>query len=238
MPTLALLLGIAEQQAWLLAKDELLLKQTASYTATDRHLGDKVIMPADCGPMQTIHWEYLRYRGGEDEQRFSAKRLEPYKLRGIGIVGGLLQWRILLPLFRKQQLVSWTSRAIGDRQPRYWSAPDEDSLVSVRDLLYGIWLHAGSSIIVCEGPLDAIAVGPGAVALMGLRVSTTQLAQLARVPRRFICFDNELMAQRRARKLVDWLSPFAGTTTNVVLAAKDAAAAPVEELEKLRGLLK
>jgi hypothetical protein len=53
-----------------------------------------------------------------------------------------------------------------------------------------------------------------------------------------VCFDNQAVAQRKARALCDELSAFGGETLNVILDAKDAGSATDKEIRKLRRLLK
>lgn len=179
----------------------------------------------------TPHRKYLRDRG-----------LEPRvveKVWGVGSIGlaDKLAWRLYIPIAYRGENVSWTTRTIGNTNPRYISAEPQQEKISARDLLYGgdFVRHA---VIVCEGPADCWAIGPGAVGLLGIGFSPAQVLKLSRVPNRFICFDAEPAAQLRAKQLCDQLAPFAGTTTNIILeTGKDPAACSPEELRKLRELL-
>lgn len=192
----------------------------------------QLVLPTGLGPLGTLHRDYLRERGLS-----SRSLIKLWEIAGIGQFGGLLRWRIFIPIYFNNQLVSWTTRAIGDRRPRYWSARDSESLVPIENLLYGID-YVRNTVIVCEGPVDVWALGPGAVAVLGLRTSPSQLEQLSRVPKRVICFDAEPNAQHRARRLLNDLSVFDGETVNVVLeSGKDAAEASEEEVRMLRSLL-
>jgi hypothetical protein len=175
------------------------------------------------------HRAYLKERHFKPAQIVSR-----YEIKGIGIAGGHLKWRLYLPVFYRGEIVSWTTRAIGNRQPRYYSAKNEESAIPIENLLYGIDFCI-NAVVVVEGPLDAWAIGPGAVATMGLRTSGAQLEQLSRFPLRIIAFDSEPAAQVRARKLTTDLSVFDGKTINLILdTAKDAAAADKDEIESLR----
>jgi len=146
-----------------------------------------------------------------------------------------LRRRLLIPISFRDKVVSWTTRAVDeDRTPRYISAKDEESLIPISDLIYGIDYVRHTAIIV-EGPIDVWTIGPGAVALLGQRVSPSQLRQLAEIPNRVVCFDSEPMAQKRARQLARDLAPFPGTTQVVVLeSGKDANSADKEEVLTLR----
>lgn len=178
------------------------------------------------------HNAYLKSRGFETDD---VERI--WSVRGIEFDGGQLAWRLFIPIFFRGEMVSWTTRAVGKRKPKYLAARDEESAIPISDLLYG-YDYVRSACIVCEGPLDCWAIGPGAVALCGQAATPARLELLSRVPNRYICFDAEPDAQRRARKLMDDLSVFDGTTTNIVLeTAKDPAEAAPSEIESLRKLL-
>jgi len=142
-------------------------------------------------------------------------------------------WRIVLPIFRNDVAVSWTARSIGTSSLRYLSAPPDRESFPHRNWLYGLDFARGS-VIVTEGPLDAMRIGPGAVATMGTSWNVAQLALIRRYPRRVVCFDNETDAQKRAVALCHELGVFPGTTTNLVLDAKDAADASQHEIDLVR----
>lgn len=100
-------------------------------------------------------------------------------------------------------------------------------------MLFGIDFirHA---IIVCEGPMDAMKIGPGAVSTMGISYTKHQLKQIVDFPVRVVCFDNEPDAQKRAKKLCSDLSSFPGKTTNIVLDVKDPGEASPKEIKLIR----
>ena len=110
--------------------------------------------------------------------------------------------------------------------------PSEKSM-DEKSLLYG-GQHVRDSVIVCEGPFDAINVGKGAVATLGINVTTAQVNRLADYYKRVIVFDNEPNAQRRARALADQLSIYPGETFIVNIDAKDPAEAKPSEIAALR----
>lgn len=182
--------------------------------------------------MLTVHKRYLAGRG------FDPDLLEKlWRLEGIGI-SSRLGWRIYIPIIYRDQRVSWTTRAIGDQvAQRYISASAEEEAINHKELVYGLdYCH--HSVVIVEGPADAWAVGPGAGALFGTTFSTAQVAKLARVPYRFVCFDSSTEAQKRAQDLCGQLCAFEGQTVNVQLNAKDPGSADKSELSKLRELAK
>lgn len=177
---------------------------------------------------------YLAGRGFDPEGVVSL-----WGVKALSGDAGRLAWRLWIPVRVAGEVVSWTTRAIGKRVPKYLSAgPDEEKL-GHKTLLYGADLAPGPAVIVVEGPLDAWAVGPGAVATFGLSVTREQVAAIGKHPLRVICFDAEPEAQVRARLLARELESLPGSTRVVELeTGKDPAEADRAELDELRRLLK
>ena len=133
-------------------------------------------------------------------------------------------------------MVSWTTRTISSDESitRYVSASPQEESISHKSILYGEDL-ARQVIVIVEGPVDAWAIGPGAVATLGIVYSTAQINRMIRFPVRYILFDSEIEAQKRAKKLSNSLSCFPGTTAIITLdSGKDAAEADADEIKKLR----
>jgi DNA primase len=187
-------------------------------------------VPACVNPLKNAHIRYLTKRG------FHYKTIQQlWQVRGIG-VAGRLAWRLFIPILHKGRMVSWTTRTIGNKGLRYISAEPEHESIPHKHILYGMDYVRHTAIIV-EGPLDAWAVGPGAVATFGTAYTKHQIAELINVPKRIICYDNNPGAQRQATKLLNELGPFEGETINVVLDADDPGEAKSSELRKLRKFL-
>ena len=189
--------------------------------------------PNNIRPMGTLHRSYLRARGFDPDE---IARI--WEVEGIEMAPRL-QWRLFIPIFdRNGYEVSWTTRAISTEvERRYISAELSEEVIPHKSLLYGAHL-AGQSIIVVEGPVDAWAIGPGAVATFGLSVNRSQLNEIAKYPRRTICFDTEPAAQARAKRLYNDLRYLSGVTKRATLeTGKDAATADQTEICELRRLL-
>ena len=155
-----------------------------------------------------------------------------WELGGIGPAREL-KWRIFAPVFDLQgREITWTTRAIGNDAKRYISAPVEKEEVNIKATLYGQHL-ARHSIIITEGPVDAWAIGPGAVATCGVGYTQTQAQLAAAYPNRAVCFDAEPAAQRRAEELCQLLAGMPGRTVNIELETGDdpASADPAEIME-------
>lgn len=204
-------------------------RQQTRYRQEEPHTG-LLKPPKGVEPMLPAHRRYLRSRGFDPE---SLERL--WGLQGIG-PGYPLQWRVYIPIYDPfGQQVSWTTRKLTDNGLRYRSAsPDEES-VSHKSILYGAHL-ARQSVVVVEGPADAWAIGPGAVATLGVAYTRLQAIELAtRYPMRVVCFDASSDAQQRASELCAMLAPLPGVTERVELeTGSDPGDAHPAELAELR----
>ncbi len=188
----------------------------------------KLKIPVGVGELLPAHRRYLKQRGFDPEELTTL-----WGVQGIGIAPAL-SWRIWIPIRDAAGVtVSWTTRSIVGSGIRYITARPEEESVGSKDLLFGedMCRHA---VLVTEGPLDAMAIGPGAVATLGMKVSKKQITRIARFPVRCLVFDHEDEAQQRAKKLCEDLSVFAGETYRIILSGKDAASSPKEEIQELR----
>ena len=153
-------------------------------------------------------------------------------IKGIG-VAPRLSWRLFIPIHLEKEMVSWTTRAVGNNPQRYISASEKEESLPHKTLVYGQDL-CSHSIIICEGPGDAWKIGPGAGALFGTAYTPSQVRKLARHPYRFIVFDSSYEAQRKADELADQLAVFPGQTMRVELDAEDPGSASDQEIQRLR----
>ncbi len=190
------------------------------------HTG-KLKLPPDVDKLLPIHRKYLSSRG-----------FDPDEIASLWQVGGIPlavkhAWSLFIPVHLGDEIVSWTTRKLSDEGRRYFAAPSSDEAVPAKDVLYGAE-HARYSVVVVEGPTDVWRVGPGAVATMGTSYTTSQLRAIAKYPRRIICYDREVSAQKKARQLCADLSFAPGETINVILDAKDPGEADPEEIKELR----
>jgi len=187
-------------------------------------------LPRGVGPMTECHWNYLRKRG------FGPPEIERlWSVQGIGLEIDLA-WRLFIPIKEKSgRVISWTTRSIGDASRRYVTAKSDQGILPAKSVLYGEE-HTWHTAVIVEGPLDCWAIGPGAVATLGISYTKEQLDRMASYPTRVVCFDNEPEAQKRAKDLAQTLSGFPGRTHLVTLDAKDPASATKEEISQLRSI--
>jgi hypothetical protein len=189
-----------------------------------------LVVPKGLGPLLRAHKCYLIDRG------FSPALLQRrYDVQGLGPFAGDLAWRIYIPIYDQTGLqVSWTTRSIDPQVVlRYRNAEPGAEVYPAKDYLFGGHL-AGHSVVVHEGPFDAMKVGPGAVATMGVTYTKNQIDCIASYPIRAICLDNEPRAQRRAERLCSELEGLEGETYLVRIGGKDPASAPKKEIIALR----
>ena len=146
-----------------------------------------------------------------------------------------LPWRVVIPIYHCGELVSWTSRSVGDNPPRrYISADANEEAIPHKTILYGED-YCRHACVILEGPLDVWAVGPGAVATCGTSYTRQQLLAMSKYPVRAICFDSSTDAQERAGFLMRELSAFPGETLRIRLeSGEDAADAHPDEIQALR----
>lgn len=189
----------------------------------------KFSKPAGVGKLLKIHKDYLKSRG------FDIQMLTKlWKIQGIGNVSRHA-WRIFIPVIFHGNMVSWTTRSVSKNKNilRYINASPPEEDISLKSILYGSDFVRDTAII-CEGPFDVWKIGAGAVATFGINYTTEQVLQMSKIKKRIICFDNEKVAQLQANKLCNDLSVFPGETYNLVIEAKDPAAATDKEIRKLR----
>ena len=191
----------------------------------------KLTLPSGSQPLASPHKKYLKKRG------FCPEELEDiYGLLGTG-QASTRPWSIVFPIKVDWETVSFFTRKLHDRGTRYLSADPKDEAVSAKELLFAEDM-AVNAVCVCEGAFDAMRIGPGAVATMGMSVSAAQIHRLTRYRRVVVCLDNDKDAQRRAEILCGRVATFGVEVLNVQLSAKDAAVAPEHEITEIRRLLK
>jgi hypothetical protein len=189
-------------------------------------------LPDRVSDLEVAHRLYLKSRGLNPKQITM-----DWSIRGIGI-SAELPWRIFIPVYFDGELVSWTTRAIGNTPgSKYISARPTEEKYALKKLLYGED-YTEHKVIVVEGPVDVWKIGKGAVAICGSVPTQSQLYRIAKFPVRYICFDSEREAQRNAKKLCEELSLFPGETHRIELNAKDPGSADNRELDQLKSLLK
>lgn len=185
-------------------------------------------LPEECSSLTIRHKRYLMQRG------FSPRQLEhDWKIQGTETVGNY-KFRIIIPIYYENKLVSFQGRDITGRQrDKYKTCYD----TAVKDYLYGIDYVNRNKIIVVEGVTDVWRLGKGnAIATFGIEFTRRQLNIL--VKRKFkkigILFDNEPQAQEKATELRECLNCFDIEAVKLKLPKnKDPAKLNKKEVQKI-----
>lgn len=186
--------------------------------------------PPDLGRLRKPHRTYLRAR------RFDPDELEAeWSLGGTGPLGGRWKWRVVFPICSDRgDTVAWCGRSIFDVKPKYRMTEDAKCLEDPRTFLYGIHKVAGDAVIVVEGPADVWRIGPGAVGLLGIDWKQEQANKLRHYRRRYIMFDPDQRAKKRAQQLAEWLSLYPGVTEVIEGLKTDPGDMSAKEARRLR----
>jgi hypothetical protein len=202
----------------------------ASVLSEQRVVPSRLKLPAGTGKLLRRHRDYLRERGF-----VPSEVRDLWRVQGIGVSDPTLSWRILIPIFRRGRMVSWTARSVGSDPRRYWSCSEEFEVVPHKQILYGMDFIT-STAIIHEGPIDVWATGPGAVGTFGTSYTAAQLRLLSKLRKVIVCFDEGREAQARAQQLLQYLEPFPVECFNVIIDAKDPADALLHNPAELRRL--
>lgn len=193
----------------------------------------KLVVPKCVGKLEKPHIKYLKQRGFDPGELASL-----WDIGGIGMRGVTcgLAWRLYVPIHLYGNVVSFTTRSISDMvKKKYRAAKPDEEAISHKAVLYGADYCRGTALVF-EGPPDVWRIGPGAVCSFGTIWSLDQLFLLASFPRRFICYDNEVAAQGRARELAELLALYDGETSNVTMPRRGRDF-DKREIRQLRNLL-
>lgn len=190
----------------------------------------KLVLPG--GELNTRERRYLEKRGFDPDLL-----VEKYRIQGGGIVGKW-SYRILIPLFLNNQLVSWTARDItGKSDLRYLTLPIEESVVDPKTIFYNCDNSRGKRVAIVEGPTDVWRMGDGFICSFGTSVTQVQINFLARNYREvFLVFDPEPIAQERARHYAESLAVIGGIDVWIIDTELDSDPGDMSEkhVRKLR----
>ena len=167
----------------------------------------KATVPPYMSPLKSIHKTYLK------ETKFKKGIIQEWDLWGTTGMAGKWSWRIIAPIRDENfNIVSYSGRAISKAViPRWKHSKNEEMSMDPRRIIYGIE-KIQDRVLIVEGISDVWRMGPGAVGLLGIDWKIEQASILKNFSHRFIMFDPERLAQKRAKELAEWLSPFKGET--------------------------
>lgn len=131
-----------------------------------------------------------------------------YNLHFCGPIG---KWsnRIIVPVTRNYQLITFTSVDISDEAViRYKHLSAEESIIHVKEWLYGIEHTNGNSCVIVEGYFDMLRIGPGCLCNFGTKVTSEQKRMLAKFNKVVIAFDGDNAGRSGADNLANDLAVF------------------------------
>lgn len=132
---------------------------------------------------------------------------EKYGVVGGGITGRW-KFRIIIPIYYNNQLVSWTARSILSKEqlkeydiPRYKNLSIEESVINPKDIFFNLDNCKKDVVVLTEGSFDVMRFGDDWMCSLGTQLTQNQLKLLyERFSKVYIMFDNEVEAQEKARK--------------------------------------
>ena len=189
----------------------------------------KFELPSTAGELQEMHINYLLKRNFDPE-----KIKKEWDIKGTGIYGAFA-YRIIMPVYLNKKLVNFVGRDVtGKSKLRYDNCKNEDSIVPLKDTVYGVD-YVKDKVLIVEGPTDVWRLGRGAVATFGTAYTIKQVKLLKSFKTRYIMFDpSDKEAQKRAKELASDLSAFAGRTEILTFKGyKDPGELPQNEADDL-----
>jgi hypothetical protein len=175
------------------------------------------------------HKRYLEKRGFDPNHM-----IRKYSLCGTNHMGEY-NYRIIIPIFFKGQIVSFQGRDItGKSELRYKACKKEDEIIHHKHILYGYdQVKNEKHIIVTEGAIDKWKMGDNAVALFGIGYRKEQVLLLTEFEKVTILFDYEERAREAALRLAETLSGLGVDTDVCILKDGDPGELPLSEAREL-----
>lgn len=146
--------------------------------------------------------KYLKSRN------FNPKELyEKYGVVGGGVTGRW-KFRIIIPLIVGGKIVSWTGRSILSKEeikelniPRYKNLSIDESVCDCKKMLFNIDHCTKKTAVLTEGAFDCFRLGDDFFCSFGTELTQAQISEIKnRFKKVFIMFDNEELAQKKAKR--------------------------------------
>jgi 5S rRNA maturation endonuclease (ribonuclease M5) len=145
--------------------------------------------------------------------------------------------RVIFPNLYKGKAVSWQGRDYtGTAQAKYILPKKENEIIFHKSFLWGIDFVPYDKVIVCEGVMDALSIGAGAVHTHGVKWNKTQASELMGFKEVFICYDSDEAGEIGAKSLAKAICH--RTKVHIVkLSGHDLNSCSKQELDDVKGLL-
>ena len=149
----------------------------------------------------------------------------------------MLAGRIVFPNYYHGKAVSWQARDyLNIHKAKYITAPKDGEIIFHKNFLWGIDKVPYDKVIVCEGVMDALTIGQGAVHTHGVKFSKAQVDELASFSEVYICYDSDEAGDDGAKRLASQLSH--KTKVKIVkVSDKDLNSCSKQEIEDVKGLI-
>lgn len=177
------------------------------------------------------HYNYLEGRG------FDAKYIEnKYDLRATLSEGEGYAYRIIIPIYYQNRIVSYLGRDFTNRQKlRYMTCKPEKEIIPHKNILYNLDNCNYRTAIVVEGTMDAMKLGDNCCATFGTAFKKEQLLLLReKFDKIFTMFDGDDEAQKHASILANKFNLLGGKTENIRLESGDPGEMSLEEVKELK----
>lgn len=162
-------------------------------------MGKSIDLPGNSFTDKEI--KYLKNRG-----LYHKTILDTYDLRSGGILGAWA-WRIVIPIYYENRIVSATGRAIAkDMEVRYKTLEFDKQIIDLKTIFLGLDLASFGICAIVEGPLDAVKGGPGFLSSFGVLIKDEALSKLTKFRKVFWCMDMDEVGQVNAKKYAQYLS--------------------------------
>jgi len=177
--------------------------------------------------------KYLKYL---KSRRFNPEELiQKYYLKAAPNFGKY-KFRIIIPIFLNNQIVSFTAMSVTKSVPKYLHCEKNKSKAPINNLLYGID-EVEKSCILVEGITDVWRIGSGAVAIFGTNMTDNQIDLLLSkgIDNITILLDSD--ASNKGKKLAENLSMLFASVSFLELDDGDPDDLPEEEVKSLRKII-
>lgn len=164
--------------------------------------------PKNMTELSHVHKKYLLSRNFDPD-----KLSDIWNLKGTKNLSGEWNWKIIAPVYNtNNNITAYAGRALAkDFKPKWKISHKDEMSDDPKKMLYGIE-KVKDRVLIVEGVSDVWRMGVGAVGVFGIDWNIEQSHILKNFSHRFIMFDPERQAQRKAHELAKWLSAFPGET--------------------------
>lgn len=190
------------------------------------------------------------------KRHFNPRKLQKeFKVNGGGLVG---RWayRIIVPFYFKNTLISWTGRSILSKEtceeceiPRYYNLSVEESALNPKEYWFNSDNATNDSVILVEGPMDALRLEKDCVSGWGSTITEKQkLYLLKNYKKVYVLFDNDNLdgkdtGEKKSEKLIKELSSLGLEVENIghflrQFNKKDPAELSYDEVRQIKEKIK